>query len=469
MRRVLQSRFARFSLRAMLLAVTGGSVALAVWRMPFDAEVKDLREFAFCPMGMSGDQMEQASREIDALRETGRVYRDFHGNRIKHGVATLYNGNGAKIRERHWVHGQLEGTETNWAPNGEVTQQTRYRGGKRHGWESLGNGQLWYYENDELIFEESWGPDGKHVDEYHSDGSRTWTLWSHGAEKLREVAYDRHHLRQGPTTLYHDNGRIRCEGAWRDDLEQGPWTWWDAQGKPVRQVKFDRGIVQRPGGRKSERPYVREDDRSCLISHEAAQWLWALSGMVSDRAPMTDVVETMQDVFTPSGRPGQTSLFRLHNDDVRRRLENARAPDGVETLPLRDGLIRSFAPLGLQVVMYDDGVWVVDHENVCQLEGAIPLTRVMPRNACGTLQSARGLRFGRCTLATVIDWLTGQKVPVRLDPERIENPDEVLAREVDADIPGCTVGAALEIVLNQLGLTYFADDDHFQIVPLAEP
>ena len=114
--RVLHSRFARFSLRALLLAVTGCCIALAVWRMPFETDVKDRSEFAYCPMGMSGEQMDEASRRIDAIREIGRVYRDFHGNHIKHGLAVLYNENGVKIRERTWVHGQLEGTETNWAP-----------------------------------------------------------------------------------------------------------------------------------------------------------------------------------------------------------------------------------------------------------------------------------------------------------------------------------------------------------------
>jgi hypothetical protein len=78
------------------------------------------------------------------------------------------------------------------------------------------------------------------------------------------------------------------------------------------------------------------------------------------------------------------------------------------------------------------------------------------------------LKLGRATLRSLLEELGTKNIVMRLDENRVPDAQALLAREIDADIPGCTVGAAIDIALNQVGLTYYAHNDQFIVVPQDE-
>ena len=80
----------------------------------------------------------------------------------------------------------------------------------------------------------------------------------------------------------------------QDDFEQGTWSWWDNQGVLLRQIEFDRGLVQHRGGRNTQCNFVSEHDRTGRLDRDMLASLFSGTASISEGEPMLDVLDRAQ-------------------------------------------------------------------------------------------------------------------------------------------------------------------------------
>jgi hypothetical protein len=127
---------------------------------------------------------------------------------------------------------------------GERLVAGRYREGEPHGtW------TLWHINGRRAAEGRMWR------------GARTgvWRTWDEGGQLRSEVEYrvreslaafngigasgiawlpDYFAERHGSVRVWHANGALACEGQYRDDRRDGPWTWYDEQGRVIEQGAY---------------------------------------------------------------------------------------------------------------------------------------------------------------------------------------------------------------------------------------
>jgi antitoxin component YwqK of YwqJK toxin-antitoxin module len=203
------------------------------------------------------------------------AYRILRGSEVKHGLLTVYDLDGKKLREENWRHGKLHGKWTDWHPDGSVLADGEYHDGERHGpWRRYehdvrkpGNSTLRYVEtfhNGMLTRHVHHGRIDCTVTEYDANGSHV-TVWNLKGQKLEERTYrlkpatddgtgdesserelvisgllrrwystgarkeEENYVdgqRTGEARGWYESGPRAYEGTWRNDREHRVWTWY---------------------------------------------------------------------------------------------------------------------------------------------------------------------------------------------------------------------------------------------------
>jgi antitoxin component YwqK of YwqJK toxin-antitoxin module len=241
-------------------------------------------------------------------KEVSRVYQNLRGWQVeclRHGPLTIFDSTGAKLREENWSHGKLHGKWTEWDVDGAVIAEGEFRDGLRHGvwaWHEFNDSpnirpqrflplrtlrkRFISYRNgtvlrdikhtDDDITIEDWNWDqngveqkcvrqshtGQTLEEFTYRGVYTpfegedvlqfvrhgpQRKWHPSGQKQEELAYDIGR-RAGEAQGWYANGRPWYQGAWKDDLEHGPWTWWNKDGTVGCQAEFQHGRLLRSDG-----------------------------------------------------------------------------------------------------------------------------------------------------------------------------------------------------------------------------
>jgi hypothetical protein len=217
-----------------------------------------------------------------------------------------------------------------------------YRGGKKHGkhraWDGAGElhcqGQ---YENDRPIGEWLY---------YFGDGVVYRRVRYHREQgQIVESQFDLDRLSERRITLagsnevhltaWHSNGQKRVEGRLTADRPDGQWRWWDADGREVREARFQDGMPVEVMGRPSRERFM---DAALDVDFEDVPLQDALD-YISDIGFRTRIVcsehearEVCNRVITTIGElDGPVALY-LALRDVGLSVDMQTDPDGVETV-----------------------------------------------------------------------------------------------------------------------------------------
>lgn len=174
----------------------------------------------------SGRLRSEGNRRQFMLDSTWRFYAEngileseinYLGDK-KEGVSKRYDTTGVVISEEFYVNDLREGPARYYHPNGQLHKEIPFKAGKEEG-----RG----YE---------YAPDGRVV-----------ALLQYGAGLLRKREeinrLDAMGMRQGPWKEFHPNGKVKWEGSFVDDRQQGIFKEYDPQGNLKEMVKYDQGQV----------------------------------------------------------------------------------------------------------------------------------------------------------------------------------------------------------------------------------
>jgi antitoxin component YwqK of YwqJK toxin-antitoxin module len=179
--------------------------------------------------------LEKAER-FDSLgggeRDIYTFYRDAAGDEVRHGLYTRINKQGAKLSERSFRDGKLDGESREWYVNGTLSRYCGYSNGK-----ALGVSSEWSERGDKLS-EVDWD-NGKVVRE------RNYFI---GDRKVRDAkgkvsgeTFYKNGI-QASFVGWHANGRKRSEGQFDDEgLNHGVWTNWTRDGNIYAQGEWRHG------------------------------------------------------------------------------------------------------------------------------------------------------------------------------------------------------------------------------------
>ena len=240
---------------------------------------KDDQKHGPCKLYARGKLYEERMMENGSQRgpftgysqQTGKViekgFLDENGR--PHGLQERFRHDGSKDTERPMVHGELEGVEREWHPNGKLKREITWKAGKQHGlmrdyWES---GQLQSercYQNGNSVegtnactgksgveVVKEFSADGKvrrsttvkdgksngEAQEFDRDGRLVRSTQyadgrRDGLEKLfkdgkleRQTTY-KAGRRDGPETVFFPDGKPSEENVWKDDRKESFTLWW---------------------------------------------------------------------------------------------------------------------------------------------------------------------------------------------------------------------------------------------------
>lgn len=141
-------------------------------------------------------------------------------------------------------------TETTYYPDGSVQSIIQYRGKKEHG------KTVYFFQNPNIVEIEVEMKNGKRNGEfrrYFKNGFLdTYCVYVNDSIEGVQVSYLPngcknqeytfvHGRKNGPHKVYHVDGNIMTEGAFKDDMFDGDWTYYDERGVVVGEGTFQRG------------------------------------------------------------------------------------------------------------------------------------------------------------------------------------------------------------------------------------
>jgi len=141
-------------------------------------------------------------------------------------------------------------TEKTYYPDGHVLSSIQYRFGKENG------KTIYYYDTPNTVEIEVEMKNGKRHGEfnryfmngyldthcvYENDSIEgVETSYTANGVKAQEFTYV-HGVKNGPHKAYHITGELKIEGAFKDNMFDGEWKYYDERGVPVGEGKFDKG------------------------------------------------------------------------------------------------------------------------------------------------------------------------------------------------------------------------------------
>lgn len=132
-----------------------------------------------------------------------------------------------KLYAKGVFDGAIRDSTWNFYSGEKLVMTENYRLGKKDG-KAIG-----YFENGAIKYEKSWKEDltsGNFV-EYDPSGI-----------KRREIYYE-NDKKNGPASFYDENGTKTMEGEYRDDLSEGTWKMLDKEGQLKYQIKYSKGEI----------------------------------------------------------------------------------------------------------------------------------------------------------------------------------------------------------------------------------
>jgi hypothetical protein len=214
--------------------------------------------------------------------------------------------------------------------------------------------------------------------------------------------------------------------------------------------------------------FVREESPTATVDTELSRCLCGRNDSGVEGDSLAEAIDGWADYFNDLfvGPGSARFAFKFRTTEVYDRLKQVRVPLELKRTKLRDAL-QLLRPLRLEAVAHGKSIWILDVDEARGWADAIPVQRFI--SYAGDIDLELGLIQGLTTLQGLIDNLKTYDVVLRLDESLAADSAALLGREVNADVFGCTIGAALDIVLSEIGLTFYAENDRFVIMPLDAP
>jgi len=120
----------RYSLRALLVALTLACIGVAYWyRWPYEKVIL---------YGSGPPQWGDKSQPIVLAKEIQRYRRVLRGEPLREGLTEYFDVQGRRVGEDHWREDQLHGPFVRWYTSGIVQLRGQYDMGRQHGlWEQF--------------------------------------------------------------------------------------------------------------------------------------------------------------------------------------------------------------------------------------------------------------------------------------------------------------------------------------------
>ena len=151
--------------------------------------------------------------------------QEFH-NDIVDGVWLKMGDNGAVEVEENYRNGQLEGKRVIYRFGGIKSSVEHFHNGKPEGAKTV------YYDNG-FKQEESFFKNGKR------EGVTKW--YNQSEQVIIENTYKNGELDGPATTYFPDSGKPETIGQYKNGNEHGEWKKFDASGKHIESVFYDKG------------------------------------------------------------------------------------------------------------------------------------------------------------------------------------------------------------------------------------
>jgi len=224
------------------------------------------------------------------------------------GPSAVFDDKGALQELTMWSHGKRDGATTLFYPDGKPRYQATIRQNNEHGTviRFHPNGQ----KQSEGTYRDgrpdgtfhAWAPDGKELGsfvmkngtgtyiEWHENGQKAWeqpmvngqahgtiVSWHPNGKKASESVFA-YGKGGGPTSNWDDQGRLLMKGQYRNDDQDGDWTYYDpASGQVVRVDRYQGGHQVASIDYQDGKPLARAIEDKCA-SDEAAAAAYAQQG-----------------------------------------------------------------------------------------------------------------------------------------------------------------------------------------------
>lgn len=462
-------RWFQFGISSLLVFTTLFALALGWWIAPFEREIEPDVGYFVGYLDHNVPDPAEAERAFDErrrnLREVCTFRRDLWGKPIKHGVATLWDAEGNKVRERHWSWGRLHGKEVGWNSSGQKVLEAEYRRGTAHGtWTHFGPDgtrlSVYEYRDGGLLRQTDFLSDGKVVRDYGTpqqsvDGPCVETRFDLAGNKIEQIAFRDGSTRHGPATGWYPAGEMRYRGAWKDGREQGQWAWWRPNGDSYALATFDQGalIIGGDGERQPKTPGRRLSYR--VLSRRSLDAFYRPLDIEFEATPLVDVLAFFQDLFEMPMRIDEESLKSANTSSE----DLSVSCDIRDTAPVT-ALQQILESVGLTFFVDQQGLLVIDERFPSDEANTIHPEAIPSQALAATLGAPVDLRWVDTPLSEVVAQLKEHYgLDVRLDEGPTVDAAATLEMRVTASISGTSLHAALVVMLNELGLSYRIKDN----------
>ncbi|MEI6747840.1 MAG: toxin-antitoxin system YwqK family antitoxin [Bacteroidales bacterium] len=163
------------------------------------------------------------------------------------GISVWYYENGNKQLEIYYKNGLTDGKLTRWSASGAKSLEEYYSKGLRNGksstWDEDGNSQEQKsFVNDTMDGKYIlWYPTGMvKIEGYYFHGlyNGRWEYYNETGLKVGEGNFEKG---SGKQQAFMRNGKLSHEVTYRNNLKDGPETWFTPEGKPEKQVLWKAG------------------------------------------------------------------------------------------------------------------------------------------------------------------------------------------------------------------------------------
>lgn len=480
-------------------------------------------------------------------REVRTMRRVLFGEAVRHGKSQIYDSHRNLLREEHWRMGSQVGLYSVWNEEGKLMEQASPNDGPIDGrwvaehWEGspprqrdeteylngLPAGHWKHFRHGLLVAEEEFedgvlrvetvflhdsqgriasctqrvrdaehktcletrwlGPRERKMEETHHRTVRYQPInydlprVKRGTRKIPPTEIDE---KQGPSSGWHDDGRLRREGSWLEGRPDGDWRFWDEQGRVERVLEFERGVLVRADGRAIDdftarfrffgaaADYARRTTRASqfqvLVStdfnsvplSDIVDWLkkqvsaTPLDWVFFKGNLLTLEVELRRDVLKASGIDEQTT-FSLRARDI----------------PLGAALCMLFEPHGLIAVDRYEKLWITTADDEWarrEPTGADSLDP--PPKIAEALATPTVLEFIDTPLKDVANYFSDlHGIPVRISESLTKQIRQGNECPVTLNSKDCSLRSALGRILEPHGLTCEMKDGVILICPAKPP
>jgi antitoxin component YwqK of YwqJK toxin-antitoxin module len=206
------------------------------------------RKVFLCIILISGLVLTGCKRTVTDIYPSGSIKSEMNyiGKKLD-GISVWYYENGNKQLQISYENGLTEGKLIRWSATGTKSVEECYSKGHRNGksitWDEAGNRmEEKNFVNDTL--------DGKYILWYPTGmvkiaGTYSQGLfnacWEYFNETGLKVGEGNFRNGNGKQQAISRNGKITHEVTYRNNVKNGPETWFNADGKPAKQVEWKEG------------------------------------------------------------------------------------------------------------------------------------------------------------------------------------------------------------------------------------